>query len=131
MRVRLVTAAVLAVGCATLSACASPAYPYTAPPKASPSPKPVTAPRPPARVVGVYNNNVPKSYKFVKKFAKAVGVHRSRHELFARARLAGHEHGRIGGRRVRDAFVGGEHAPAAPDEPAGRPRLGERRARKG
>ncbi len=74
MRVRLVTAAVLAVGCATLSACASPAYPYTAPPKASPSPKPVTAPRPPARVVGVYNNNVPKSYKFVKKFAKAVGV---------------------------------------------------------
>ncbi len=74
MRARVITAAVLAVGCAALSACASPGYPYTAPPEPSRLAKPVTAPRPPARVVGVYNNDVPESYKLVKKFAKAVGV---------------------------------------------------------
>ncbi len=74
MRARVITAAVLAVGCAALSACASPGYPYKAPPEPSRLAKPVTAPRPPARVVGVYNNDVPESYKLVKKFAKAVGV---------------------------------------------------------
>ena len=76
---RLITVAVLAVGCAMLSACASPAYPYEAPPGASRSAGPppvrsVTAPSPPARVVGIYNNGVPHSYKLVEHFAKAVGV---------------------------------------------------------
>jgi mannan endo-1,4-beta-mannosidase len=74
MRVRVITAAVLSIGCVTLPACKPPAYPYAAPPEPSRPAKPVTAPRPPARVVGVYNNDVPESYRLVKKFAKATGV---------------------------------------------------------
>jgi hypothetical protein len=77
MRVRRIAAAVLAIGCVTLSSCASPAYPYAAPPDAGRSAEPVrsvTAPRPPAKVVGIYNSGVPNSYKLVEKFAKAAGV---------------------------------------------------------
>jgi mannan endo-1,4-beta-mannosidase len=77
LKVRLITTAVLAVGCAALSACASPAYPYAAPPGASRSAKPVrpvTAPPPPAKVVGIYNNDLPRSYTLVDHFAKAVGA---------------------------------------------------------
>ncbi len=74
MRVRVITAVVLAIGCAALSACKPPAYPYAAPPEASRPATRVTAPRPPARVVGVYNNDVPESYRLVRKFAKATGV---------------------------------------------------------
>ncbi len=76
MKARRSIAAVLAVGCAGLSACASPAYPYAAPPGANRPAKPVhsvTAPPPPARVVGIYNNDLPQSYRRVKNFAKAVG----------------------------------------------------------
>jgi len=49
MRARVITAAVLAIGCATLSACTSPAYPYAAPQeraaRRSPSPPRVRQPR--------------------------------------------------------------------------------------
>jgi len=79
VRARFISAAVLSAGCAAVTACTSPAYPYAATTPATPGhtaparPAHATLAARPGSILGVYNAGVPGSYKLTERFASAIG----------------------------------------------------------